>query len=834
MSVRQPRQKQQPQQPPPPPLSQPLQPHQLLLQQEDSNDSGLSSEASAYSRDVLEGNPNYQYQQQHQKPQHFFQQQQLLQQRAVHFGPPSSARPRLQQQRRLPRTPSTDTQLSSHSLQRGQQAINSTSSWNQPQRQEYSSDSELHQSYSTRRAGGSGGGYASADEGTDFYHRQQQLQAPPPLPTNALHPQRQRFASGSFELDRGLAGLAISGDAAVDYAAGFAGYQGNGPLAAGPPASDYRYYFPYSATQQQQQQQQQQRDRRLATAAGNLQFAAVYGNSADGSNNSLNSVQHKQQQHSYAVDEYGRRIKPPQSQQPQQHHPLSSGSWRQLSADCLKQQPVPYDLSSPTYNHHQQQQQLRPTPPPSRQDVANLGASAVQKFRVKDWELARFAAKVNRLEFRPCPTERRQTAQQQQFGLPAAELPGVDGVIRVHVIAGVGLHSSHAVLRDLYCLTELDSARTARSMIRTSTDCFEWDEQFDLFASGARTLGFLLYQWDPKCKHRLCFYGSISLSGLFVALRQRGTRSEKLALGLEPRGELYVELTHFTIGEVMCRTQPHRAAAAASSFGSPIELAAKRDRQSVPSIVRRCIDEVENRGLDVPGIYRLCGSNKSKMALREAFEQQQQQQQPRSSGVDLSAEKVPDIHAVTGVLKDYLREMPEPLFTNALYRMLIDALAVQIPGDPRGGAKLMLSILDCLPPVNQETLLLLLDHLKRVALRSSVNKMTIDQLSTCLAPMLLYPSPQAARQMDPRLLQLDRMIEVLRFIMQIWMESNDPAESHSRGSRRQQQQQQQRSSMPSNVARSADVGSGSERRNRTSGAEPQRHNSLGGGEFDRV
>ena len=56
---------------------------------------------------------------------------------------------------------------------------------------------------------------------------------------------------------------------------------------------------------------------------------------------------------------------------------------------------------------------------------------------------------------------------------------------------------------------------------------------------------------------------------------------------------------------------------------------------------------------------------------------------------------------ISGVLKDFLRELPEPIFTNALYQMLLDALSVRLPGDPDGSAKLMLSILECLPKPNQ-------------------------------------------------------------------------------------------------------------------------------------
>lgn len=56
---------------------------------------------------------------------------------------------------------------------------------------------------------------------------------------------------------------------------------------------------------------------------------------------------------------------------------------------------------------------------------------------------------------------------------------------------------------------------------------------------------------------------------------------------------------------------------------------------------------------------------------------------------------------IPGVLKDYLRELPEPLFTKCLYQMMVDALGVCLPDDPQGNAKLMFSILDCLPTVNK-------------------------------------------------------------------------------------------------------------------------------------
>lgn len=79
---------------------------------------------------------------------------------------------------------------------------------------------------------------------------------------------------------------------------------------------------------------------------------------------------------------------------------------------------------------------------------------------------------------------------------------------------------------------------------------------------------------------------------------------------------------------------------------------------SVPVIVRRCIEEVERRGLDIIGLYRLCGSASKKRILREAFERN-----PRT--VDLSPDNVPDINVITG---KYSNNSIVQLFISNIFR----------------------------------------------------------------------------------------------------------------------------------------------------------------------
>ena len=167
-----------------------------------------------------------------------------------------------------------------------------------------------------------------------------------------------------------------------------------------------------------------------------------------------------------------------------------------------------------------------------------------------------------------------------------------------------------------------------------------------------------------------------------------------MALRLHPAGVVYLTVRFTQLAEAYNRStntlQPGQL------FGVSIESVVEQENSGflVPLLVKRCTTEIEKRGLDIIGLYRLCGSETKKKMLREAFEADPE-------AVDLSSENVPDINVITSLLKEYLRELPEPVFSSCLYQMLVDALGVFLPNDPDGNAKLVFSILDCLPKANR-------------------------------------------------------------------------------------------------------------------------------------
>ncbi|RXM95489.1 Rho GTPase-activating protein SYDE2 [Acipenser ruthenus] len=121
----------------------------------------------------------------------------------------------------------------------------------------------------------------------------------------------------------------------------------------------------------------------------------------------------------------------------------------------------------------------------------------------------------------------------------------------------------------------------------------------------------------------------------------------------------------------------------------------------VPLLIQKSVSEIEKRGLKVVGLYRLCGSAAVKKELRDAFEKD-------STAVNLSEELYPDINVVTGILKDYLRELPSPLITNTLYEVVLDAMSKRPPKsapnrpelEPQRSAQTV-SLLNCLPEVEK-------------------------------------------------------------------------------------------------------------------------------------
>jgi hypothetical protein len=108
-------------------------------------------------------------------------------------------------------------------------------------------------------------------------------------------------------------------------------------------------------------------------------------------------------------------------------------------------------------------------------------------------------------------------------------------------------------------------------------------------------------------------------------------------------------------------------------FGVDLAKRARFEERSVPLIIEQCIKAVEKRGMDYEGIYRKSGGAAQMRLIHQSFNEEEE------PALDLEDDDaVNDIAAVTSVLKQYFRELPNPLLPYHLYSQFIDAVCKYI------------------------------------------------------------------------------------------------------------------------------------------------------------
>uniref|UniRef100_A0A4W5N227 Rac GTPase-activating protein 1 n=1 Tax=Hucho hucho TaxID=62062 RepID=A0A4W5N227_9TELE len=145
----------------------------------------------------------------------------------------------------------------------------------------------------------------------------------------------------------------------------------------------------------------------------------------------------------------------------------------------------------------------------------------------------------------------------------------------------------------------------------------------------------------------------------------------------------------------------------------------------IPALVVHCVKEIEHRGLNETGLYRVSGEGRTVKELKERF--------LRGRTVPALA-KVDDIHCVTGLLKDFLRNLPEPLLTFRLNRAFMVAAEIQ---DDDNSLALIYQTISELPQPNRDTLAYLAIHLQRVAQCVLDTKMDVTNLARVFGPTLV-------------------------------------------------------------------------------------------------
>ncbi|KAL7937923.1 GTPase [Trichoderma chlorosporum] len=164
---------------------------------------------------------------------------------------------------------------------------------------------------------------------------------------------------------------------------------------------------------------------------------------------------------------------------------------------------------------------------------------------------------------------------------------------------------------------------------------------------------------------------------------------------------------------------------ASTLFGSELVERCDYEHRQIPSVVTRCIEEVELRGMDQEGIYRKTGGNSQINQIKDGFD--------KDEDYDISDPDM-DITAVTSVLKQYFRKLPNPLLTFDVYERVLESNAIT---DEAERCSHLHKVFTSMPQAHRDCLEFLMFHLHRVAIREPENLMSPKNLAVVFAPTIM-------------------------------------------------------------------------------------------------
>uniref|UniRef100_A0A4W3IH52 BCR activator of RhoGEF and GTPase n=1 Tax=Callorhinchus milii TaxID=7868 RepID=A0A4W3IH52_CALMI len=339
------------------------------------------------------------------------------------------------------------------------------------------------------------------------------------------------------------------------------------------------------------------------------------------------------------------------------------------------------------------------------------------------------------------------------------ESPGLYGFLNVIVHSATGLKQTS----NLYCTLEVDSfgyfVNKAKTRVYRDTTEPNWNEEFEIELEGSQTLRILCYEKcynktkltkdDAEITDKIMGKGQIQLEP--QALQDKDWQRTVIAMnGIEVKLSMKFTSREFSLKRMPSRKQT-------GVFGVKIAIVTKRERSKVPYIVRQCVEEIERRGMEEVGIYRVSGVATDIQALKAAFD-------ANNKDVSIMMSEM-DVNAIAGTLKLYFRELPAPLFTDEFYPNFAEGIALESEGCGLN------------PNIGTLTSVSFFCHLCRIAEKEHINKMSLHNLATVFGPTLLRPSEKDSKiptnptqpitMADSWSLEVMSQVQVLLYFLQL-------------------------------------------------------------------
>ncbi|XP_036379613.1 LOW QUALITY PROTEIN: stAR-related lipid transfer protein 8 [Megalops cyprinoides] len=173
-------------------------------------------------------------------------------------------------------------------------------------------------------------------------------------------------------------------------------------------------------------------------------------------------------------------------------------------------------------------------------------------------------------------------------------------------------------------------------------------------------------------------------------------------------------------------------------FGVPPIINVQRSGQPLPQSIQQAMRYIRSQCLDQVGIFRKSGVKSRIQTLRQLNE----------NSPDHVSYEGQSAYDVADMLKQYFRDLPEPVFTSKLTETFLQIYQC-VPKDQRLQAAQATVIL--LPDENREVLQTLLYFLSDIA-SAQDNQMTAGNLAVCLAPSIFHLNVSKKEGTSPRLI----------------------------------------------------------------------------------
>ncbi|XP_041374372.1 ralA-binding protein 1-A-like isoform X2 [Gigantopelta aegis] len=172
--------------------------------------------------------------------------------------------------------------------------------------------------------------------------------------------------------------------------------------------------------------------------------------------------------------------------------------------------------------------------------------------------------------------------------------------------------------------------------------------------------------------------------------------------------------------------RPEQETVASPIFGIPLAQAVERNRChdgiELPAIFRECVDYIEEYGLSCEGIYRISGVKSKVQHLKDCY----------NKGVVAPLEEH-EPNVVASLLKQFLRELPEPVLTTAAMAKFEEASTIK---NNKKRVEQFRKLIDELPTCNRLLLSWMIVHMTHIIELQKENKMTLQNVSIVLSPTM--------------------------------------------------------------------------------------------------